>query len=101
MEPYYLDYRNHSSIDWIFKQLDHKCGLSFNSNFHFALAALLLKGEKRIYYYFFITFYFVIAFLTLLKEFGQYRRLSFLPLVCLSLAFYLSIFRLFFKENLK
>ena len=99
MEPYYLDYRNHSSIDWIFKQLDHKCGLSFNSNFHFALAALLLKGQKRIYY-FFISFYFVIAFL-ILKEFGQYRRPAFLPLVCLSFAFYLSIFRLFFKENLK
>ena len=56
MEPYYLDYRNDSSIDWIFKQLDHKCGLSFNSNFHFALAALLLKGEKRVYYFYFLLY---------------------------------------------
>ncbi|KAL3223243.1 hypothetical protein MRX96_027658 [Rhipicephalus microplus] len=34
-------------LEWHFKQLDHSVGLSFNSNFHFALVGHLLKGEDK------------------------------------------------------
>lgn len=30
-------------LEWHFKQLDHAVGLSFKSNFHFALVGHLLK----------------------------------------------------------
>uniref|UniRef100_A0A7M5VE60 Ras-GAP domain-containing protein n=3 Tax=Clytia hemisphaerica TaxID=252671 RepID=A0A7M5VE60_9CNID len=42
-----LEYRNDIAYHWIFKQLDHICGLSFSSSFDFALAALLLKGLRH------------------------------------------------------
>lgn len=35
------------SLEWHFKQLDHAVGLSFKSNFHFALAGHLLKGFRH------------------------------------------------------
>ena len=41
-----MEYRNDSSYHWIFKQLDHLVGLSFSTDFHFALIALLVKGKK-------------------------------------------------------
>ncbi|XP_075746616.1 neurofibromin isoform X3 [Rhipicephalus microplus] len=34
-------------LEWHFKQLDHSVGLSFNSNFHFALVGHLLKGFRH------------------------------------------------------
>ncbi|XP_058804864.1 neurofibromin [Phymastichus coffea] len=34
-------------LEWHFKQLDHAVGLSFKSNFHFALVGHLLKGHKH------------------------------------------------------
>ncbi|KAM3956254.1 LOW QUALITY PROTEIN: neurofibromin 1 [Aphomia sociella] len=34
-------------LEWHFKQLDHAVGLSFRSNFHFALAGHLLKGYRH------------------------------------------------------
>ena len=47
-----MEYRSDHSFHWIFKQLDHICGLSFNSSFDFALAALLLKGLYDLFVYF-------------------------------------------------
>lgn len=35
------------SLEWHFKQLDHAVGLSFKSNFHFALVGHLLKGFRH------------------------------------------------------
>jgi len=43
MQSDLLEYRD-DVFHWIFKQLDHLCGLSFSTGFDFALAALLLKG---------------------------------------------------------
>ncbi|XP_063990874.1 neurofibromin isoform X3 [Diachasmimorpha longicaudata] len=34
-------------LEWHFKQLDHAVGLSFKSNFHFALVGHLLKGYRH------------------------------------------------------
>ncbi|XP_075145354.1 neurofibromin 1 isoform X2 [Haematobia irritans] len=34
-------------LEWHFKQLDHAVGLSFRSNFHFALAGHLIKGFRH------------------------------------------------------
>uniref|UniRef100_A0A8D8J8K4 Neurofibromin n=1 Tax=Culex pipiens TaxID=7175 RepID=A0A8D8J8K4_CULPI len=34
-------------LEWHFKQLDHAVGLSFKSNFHFALVGHLLKGFRH------------------------------------------------------
>ncbi|EFN88549.1 Neurofibromin [Harpegnathos saltator] len=34
-------------LEWHFKQLDHSIGLSFKSNFHFALVGHLLKGYRH------------------------------------------------------
>ncbi|PNF21159.1 hypothetical protein B7P43_G05091 [Cryptotermes secundus] len=34
-------------LEWHFKQLDHAVGLSFKSNFHFALVGHLLKGLRH------------------------------------------------------
>lgn len=34
-------------LEWRFKQLDHAVGLSFKSNFHFALVGHLLKGYRH------------------------------------------------------
>ncbi|XP_021921694.1 neurofibromin isoform X3 [Zootermopsis nevadensis] len=34
-------------LEWHFKQLDHSVGLSFKSNFHFALVGHLLKGFRH------------------------------------------------------
>lgn len=34
-------------LEWHFKQLDHSVGLSFKSNFHFALVGHLLKGYRH------------------------------------------------------
>ncbi|KAG6459574.1 hypothetical protein O3G_MSEX011449 [Manduca sexta] len=34
-------------LEWHFKQLDHAVGLSFRSNFHFALAGHLVKGYRH------------------------------------------------------
>lgn len=34
-------------LEWHFKQLDHAVGLSFKSNFHFALAGHLIKGFRH------------------------------------------------------
>ncbi|XP_047141766.1 neurofibromin isoform X1 [Hydra vulgaris] len=42
-----MEYRNDSSFHWIFKQLDHLVGLSFSTDFHFALVALLVKGIRH------------------------------------------------------
>lgn len=35
------------SLEWHFKQLDHAVGLSFKSNFHFALVGHLIKGFRH------------------------------------------------------
>jgi neurofibromin 1 len=35
-------------LEWHFKQLDHAVGLSFKSNFHFALVGHLLKVCEEI-----------------------------------------------------
>lgn len=35
------------SLEWHFKQLDHAVGLSFKSNFHFALVGHMLKGFRH------------------------------------------------------
>lgn len=34
-------------LEWHFKQLDHAVGLSFKSNFHFALVGHLIKGYRH------------------------------------------------------
>lgn len=34
-------------LEWHFKQLDHAVGLSFKSNFHFALVGHLIKGFRH------------------------------------------------------
>lgn len=34
-------------LEWHFKQLDHAVGLSFKTNFHFALVGHLLKGYRH------------------------------------------------------
>lgn len=34
-------------LEWQFKQLDHAVGLSFRSNFHFALVGHLIKGFRH------------------------------------------------------
>lgn len=34
-------------LEWHWKQLDHAVGLSFRSNFHFALVGHLLKGFRH------------------------------------------------------
>lgn len=34
-------------LEWHFKQLDHAVGLSFRSNFHFALVGHLIKGFRH------------------------------------------------------
>lgn len=34
-------------LEWYFKQLDHSVGLSFKSNFHFALVGHLIKGYRH------------------------------------------------------
>lgn len=34
-------------LEWHFKQLDNAVGLSFKSNFHFALVGHLLKGYRH------------------------------------------------------
>ena len=36
-----------SSLEWYFKQQDHSVGLSFKSNFHFALVGHLIKGFRH------------------------------------------------------
>lgn len=40
-------------LEWHFKQLDHAVGLSFRSNFHFALVGHLIKVHFRKYFYYF------------------------------------------------
>jgi neurofibromin 1 len=35
-------------LEWYFKQLDHSVGLSFKSNFHFALVGHLIKGYRHL-----------------------------------------------------
>eukprot|EP00794_Sanderia_malayensis_P014143 gene14143-15620_t len=39
--------RTSNSLDWVCKQMDHVVGLSFNTNFNFALAAHVLKGLRH------------------------------------------------------
>ena len=34
-------------LEWYFKQQDHSVGLSFKSNFHFALVGHLIKGFRH------------------------------------------------------
>ena len=34
-------------LEWHFKQLDHSMGLSFKTNFNFAVVGHLLKGERQ------------------------------------------------------
>ena len=36
-----------STLEWYFKQQDHSVGLSFKSNFHFALVGHLIKGFRH------------------------------------------------------
>ena len=35
------------ALEWYFKQQDHSVGLSFKSNFHFALVGHLIKGFRH------------------------------------------------------
>lgn len=39
-------------LEWHFKQLDHAVGLSFKSNFHFALVGHLIKVKLITYFFF-------------------------------------------------
>ena len=36
-------------LEWHFKQLDHSMGLSFKTNFNFAMVGHLLKGRDTFY----------------------------------------------------
>lgn len=40
--------KTREQLEWHFKQLDHAVGLSFRSNFHFALVGHLIKVKRII-----------------------------------------------------
>lgn len=48
-------------LEWHFKQLDHSMGLSFKTNFNFAIVGHLLKGSLFVLLFF--GDYFVMIFL--------------------------------------
>ena len=41
-----MSVRSNSTLDWVCKQMDHVVGLSFSTDFSFALAAHVVKGAK-------------------------------------------------------
>ncbi|KFM60221.1 Neurofibromin, partial [Stegodyphus mimosarum] len=43
----YIMMSSREPLEWHFKQLDHSVGLSFKSNFHFALVGHLIKGFRH------------------------------------------------------
>lgn len=49
-------------LEWHFKQLDHAVGLSFKSNFHFALVGHLLKVSTNNLFYSVTTDWWFICF---------------------------------------
>ena len=42
-----MSVRSNSTLDWVCKQMDHVVGLSFSTDFSFALAAHVIKGTKN------------------------------------------------------